>query len=803
MRKHFLLLMLMALLPMAGWAQTASFGDMSLGKYTYGGKSLPVPLVRDSESTILTEGIHYTVVDGAFTDEACTKAVGTDLSKLKADGTKYYRKIEGKTGTAYETMSKTAYFTVEKASLVLQYGGSLDRVYGADPVALDASKFSVKSGLQWGQTWDDVKKGSAPSSYTTADNNAGNGKAVTFVGGWTAVNYTISYDVKLDITAKALTASDVTITAYQGDVVYTGNDITPAYTIKYGDITLVAGDKKDYTVSTAKDVSTYTPTITLKNNYSGSFTVDKSFKVTKAPITVIVGEVEVTYNGTDQADQKAAAGISYSGIVGGDIANAATIKGYFTAPTSVTAGYAVNAGTYTLNASGATAGSATNYEVTTYVPGKLTIKKAEITITASNLEKELGNSDPGWSWTTSGMVKHLGYTTKLTGITFTRVEGEDVGVYDITPNVSNAKVTYTLSKVDYDVTSNYTFKAVKGKLTIKQGGIVVTIKDAEKFYGQADPEFTYAVTGLQAGDQLAAFTITRDAGEAVKGYAMNATVANPNPTKYKSVTVVPAIFTIKKAQLEFTIPAQNVEVGAAATALKKDDIIVTGINNSDKAANLYDLSIKGSTATDAVIAQGIQATLKSSKLITENKVDYKVTDLYEIVTNKETDPWTVDTKTYGKLIVGTGGGAGVVFTTAVDDADYTTINNRAGETATVTLKLNNRVTREVPAGTAHAWAAETWNTMVLPFEVTVAELSSQLGYAIVNRVDASKVSENNVQFKLEMQKVPANEPFCVKTSAAIENGKVLTFTNKKIVDAGEYPSVDAGMGYKFVGALRT
>ena len=120
----------------------------------------------------------------------------------------------------------------------------------------------------------------------------------------------------------------------------------------------------------------------------------------------------------------------------------------------------------------------------------------------------------------------------------------------------------------------------------------------------------------------------------------------------------------------------------------------------------------------------------------------------------------------------------------------------------MTITLNNRVTREVPAGTAHPWAKETWNTMVLPFEVTVAELSQQLGYAIVNRVDKSKTTEGNVQFKLEMQSIPANEPFCVKTSAAIPNAKVLTFNDKLIVDGGMYPSVDAGMGYKFVGAYK-
>ena len=57
-------------------------------------------------------------------------------------------------------------------------------------------------------------------------------------------------------------------------------------------------------------------------------------------------------------------------------------------------------------------------------------------------------------------------------------------------------------------------------------------------------------------------------------------------------------------------------------------------------------------------------------------------------------------------------------------------------------------------------------------------------------------------FSLEMKKIPANEPFCVKTDDAIADGKVLTFNDKLIVDGGKNPSVDASnaaLGYKFYG----
>ena len=61
------------------------------------------------------------------------------------------------------------------------------------------------------------------------------------------------------------------------------------------------------------------------------------------------------------------------------------------------------------------------------------------------------------------------------------------------------------------------------------------------------------------------------------------------------------------------------------------------------------------------------------------------------------------------------------------------------------------------------WAAKKWNTMVLPFDVTVAELSEKLGYAIVNVVNPEKTTGTNIAFRLEMNEIPANTPFIVKT----------------------------------------
>lgn len=797
MKKNFLLLFLMALLPLAGWAQTAEFGDVSLGKYTYGGATAPAPLVKDSEGFILTEGTHYTVTDGIFSDENCTKSVALD-AKLKTDGTKYYRQVVGKVGSAYEGQKASAYFKVEKAKITLTYeANALDRTYGQDPVALNASKFSA-SGMKFGQTWGDgaatdIRKGSAPTGYSTADNNAGTNKKVTFVGGWTADNYEIEYDVKLTIAPKSI--AGCTITAEQGDVVYTGNAITGVYTVKDGETTLVAG--KDYTVSKVINVTAnYKPTITGKGNYDNTtyITAAVGFAVTPAPITVSIDPLEVTYTSADQKDQSSNPKLkfNYSGIVGADVANAATIKSNFTKPTSVkVASDAKNAGEYTLDITGGDTGTETNYKFVTYLPGKLTIKPIELNIKAKPANKALGAADPTFVLDETLYTTVTGY--KVEGVTFTRAAGEEIGAYDITPDVSKA----TVKKDKTDDTKNYTFKIVepKAKLTIGKGGIVVTIKDAEKFYGQKDPEFEYTVTGLQGSDKLGDFTIVRDKagkaeGEKVGGYSLTATIANPDEAKYTSLTVVPGILTIKKAQLTFTMPAQNVAIGATVTALKKDNIKVEGINNSDDAKTLYDLSLVGSTASNATLPTGYKATLTT-----------EAQKSYEIITNATTNPVTTGNEISGKLIVGDGTGGTLTLTSI--NADYAAFAAKAGEKVNVTLTINPRNAREVPAGTVHKWAAQTWNAMVLPFEVSVADLSQALGYAIVNRVDAANTTEGNVQFKLEMDKIPANEPFCVKTAKAIANDQTITLNNVTIVDGGKAPSVDAGKGYKFVGAYQT
>ena len=103
--------------------------------------------------------------------------------------------------------------------------------------------------------------------------------------------------------------------------------------------------------------------------------------------------------------------------------------------------------------------------------------------------------------------------------------------------------------------------------------------------------------------------------------------------------------------------------------------------------------------------------------------------------------------------------------------------------------------------------------MVLPFDISVAELSQVLGYAIVNVInpEKTKVSGTKSEFygKLTMkggngsdEVLKANKPFLVKIAEDMDPAVNYNFGPRKIVAPTDL-SVDAGEGCKFVGTYTT
>src|SRR5690606_33256796 len=131
-----------------------------------------------------------------------------------------------------------------------------------------------------------------------------------------------------------------------------------------------------------------------------------------------------------------------------------------------------NVGCYAITQGTLSAG--VNYEVT-FVDGTLSITPRAITVTADDLTRIYGDSDP--ALTHQVTAGNLVFGDTLAGA-LTRAAGENVGGYAITQGTLSAGA-------NYDVTF------VGGTLTITPRAITVTADDLTRIYGDIDPALTH------------------------------------------------------------------------------------------------------------------------------------------------------------------------------------------------------------------------------------------------------------------------------------------------------------------------
>ena len=848
MRKNFLILMLMALLPLAGWAATLEDATIIVPDITYGGAAPTVAKVQIGAVELNVSSDYTADYSKFYLDEACTDLVeDEDLNPVPAAklpaGVYYYVKV---TGAGTYSGSKGGKFFVNKKAITLTVTlpTTLEMTYDGQTyenvAAPTGTTVNLKSdsALATGEelTGDNgVLKGTLKMSYAattankTPDGTAISGKTAAAVeySGLTADNYEIVIeDGTIDIYQFSIVDGDgalvsaMAISSTGNTVTYNAAEQNPTFTVKFNgtdvlssfDVTLTS------TANTNKNAgeATYKVAAKADGNFAGEYAGTAAagdldtYKLTikKAAAFVKAKAQTRAYNGntTKTTDNlfSSATDLLWTGVFTGD-----NITGN---PTLNLTEAAKNVGEYTIAVTAPTGGWTIpndNYVVGIDNSGVYSITKVGLTIAAKAKSVTYGSAEPTFTaddLTITGAIDadltnlKKGLGAKLADDFDYASKGAGTYAGVIVPTVDPTKAATTFANYDYTNVTN-------GNLTIGAAQILFAIKAAEKNYGEDDPEDlaeSFIVSGATEG-LLTNPVVKRAEGEDVNTYLMSfeteATAQEGYEILYAST---PVYFTINKAKLSFTIPTQSIAKDAKVTTLKKDDIVVAGINNDDDATTLYTLSFNTGVTTsgtgddtkataDQTVDNGLLVTLTTAA-----QANYEI--------DSESDTYVSTTTAAGKLIVGAGTAATLNFTSV--NADYATIVAHAGETQNVTLKITPRNTREVPAGTVHTWAAQTWNSMVLPFEVSVADLSRALGYAIVNRVNASETKEGNVVFKLEMDKIPANEPFCVKTTGAIAGTDVITFPNpvKIVAPESEYPSVKASndeLGYKFVGAYKT
>ena len=286
-----------------------------------------------------------------------------------------------------------------------------------------------------------------------------------------------------------------------------------AVTYTSSDDTIATVDENG--VVTAKNVGTTTITATaaaVTGKYSEA-TASYKLTVTKRPISLTITPVTYYYGQP---------GVSFTPslrTVSGSLAEGDDYKTLKLSWSSV--GTMWKAGTFDVKATSYNS----NYNVTFDGTGKLIVLPRPITVTVDAASRVYGDADPAFTaQQTGGMGFVNGETVASLGLSLsnTATATSPVGKYDVTGTASNT---------NYNVT-------VLGekKLTITPKAITVTVNEATRPYGEANPAFTAtapsaALVGEDTIESLGlSLTTAADTTSPVGSYNVTGSASNTNYT---------------------------------------------------------------------------------------------------------------------------------------------------------------------------------------------------------------------------------------------------------------------------------
>ena len=778
MKKNFLLLFLMALLPLAGWADISiiTWPTLDDGGVEYDGNAKQVIKTAGAATGSVIPTIYYAVTTTTSAPAADADVWTTDITDARVKATNagtYYAWIKVVAGE--ETMAPTSIsgsYVINKVdptivSEVTFVTGTL--TYNGKQQEIVSEAATTNDGtIQYGL----AEAGPFTTGFPTAKDADTYYIYYSITGDSNHNNKVIKSTNSKEIGKKAFnTTGDFTVTRSKTSANYNGEAQACPYVITYveGGVNEVLTLTDDYTVSYDSDntsVGEHDVTITAAANCNFSGTLTKEnlntiggstdatlgvWTINKKPITVRALAQSKTYDGTN-AVSSTEEGVGYEiiGVVGEEVVGTPTL--------TVNGGdECKNAGEYDIVPSGCSGDNIGNYDIN-YVKATFTVnQKSGLTITAADASKKKGDVEPS-PLTTITVAGNVDVSEEVDAIkaacTVVRGTGETVGTYTITLTVdeeADAIKNYS------DITTN------NGTFTIKGGKVLITVEPKSKTYGDSDPKWTYIVSNNDGNALKKEPTLTRVSGEHKGTYEISASGAEA-PEGYEGVEYVEAYLTINaKVITNLTINEQQL---AASDAIKQNSETYVAWTSSDVLGD-DDLGI---TIEENVDATDDEAPSTAGAVGIWNK-GLKVTAF----TNTDYD---INGATfYGRLI--RNAAAAVVLD---DTDDLSELTAQTGVQVTFT-------TRELKKG--------VWTTMVLPFEATVREISNALGYAVVDMLEQSG---DDMNFKIVMGTVPAYTPFLVKTDENV-NMNTVVFNGVDIVAAIEENLTQSNNSYNFIGKL--
>lgn len=405
--------------------------------------------------------------------------------------------------------------------------------------------------------------------------------------GYILGNYEIpAITISLESTPRDIGREDSGVTAAlkEETAVYDGKAHEPEVIVTYGKTKLVEGT--DYTVSYNDNVNAGTGkvVITGTGNFKGTLTA--TFEIAQAALAIRPDTAQFVYNGEVQVPggkiiyDNRNIEFTYSNPISVELGNGDTViltrPENFITPVGAGAIYS-NCYNYAIidkddnDASG-------NYVIDNDINVKFSITRAELT----GVTVEMKDTEYGTALAPSTVISDSTNVGLAATYNYETSDGEpitgaprDVGTY---------KVYATWTK-----TANYEAgetEAVEFKITPKP--VTVTANNATKTYGDADPDLTYTVDGLEPNDDASVISATaaRAEGENVGTYAIavsgeaeqgNYTVIYKNDNG-AALTVEPRSITAKPETVKLSygdaVPAEwNLKFEILNGALVGDDTL--------------------------------------------------------------------------------------------------------------------------------------------------------------------------------------------------------------------------------------
>ncbi|WP_371373374.1 beta strand repeat-containing protein [Sporomusa aerivorans] len=435
------------------------------------------------------DGYTYPLLESFLTPVTVTAATTTYNGSVNGTASGYTlsdsNATSGVSGSlSYTTGSKNAgTYSTADGSLTLNglysnqqgYDISYDGTLTITPAALTVTNLTANNKVYDGTTAATVSGTLTGTIYgsdavtlgdgTFSDKNAGTGKTVTVtLAGADAANYTVSTTTTADITQAALTVTANSASkTYDGLAYSGGSGITYSGFVNNEDSSVLTGALA-YSGSSQGAINAGSYDITASGLSSGNYTisyVNGTLTVNPAALTVTASNAAKTYDGLAYSG---GSGVTYSGFVNNE--DSSVLGGSLTY--GGTAQGAVNAGSYTISASGLSSG---NYTIS-YVNGTLTVNPAALTVTASNAAKTYD----GLAYSGGSGVTYSGF-----------VNNEDSSVlggsltYGGTAQGAVNAGSYTISASGLS-SGNYTISYVNGTLTVNPAAFTVTASNAAKTY---------------------------------------------------------------------------------------------------------------------------------------------------------------------------------------------------------------------------------------------------------------------------------------------------------------------------------